>query len=296
MKKVAVIFALGCSVAFLVMAFQPEVISFFHLFKAEKEAPIELSIVNAPTYPASDIGHIVPESSSLGTEAKAEEIATIKTEQKAKILSCPKANTLSLDAFLYPMSKTFSINEMYIPETLVRVPTAYVKNDAFICVTTDTLASLTDMFDDAQKEDYTLYVTSGFRSGATQQSLFDYYTSVMGLMEAERRSAYPGHSEHQLGTTVDVTGGTTPATSQTFGTTPEGMWIKEHAREYGFVLSYQEGKEEVTGYMYEPWHLRYVGEEVAEEVADEELTLGEYLFELYEIGRASCRERVSSPV
>lgn len=240
----------------------------------------ELQVLLAPT----------PSDVSL-TEQGVPEMVMPEVEQKEKLEAekptkevqlCPAANTLGLDAFFFPMSKTFSIDDAYVPDQLVQVPTQYVKNKGLVCVTENTLGALTVMFDDAKEEGYTLYVTSGFRSYETQDSLFAYYTDVLGVADAERRSAHPGHSEHQLGTAMDITGGTSGSTSHSFGDTPEGQWASEHAVEYGFVLSYPEGKESVTGYMYEPWHFRYVGQDAAEDVEEQDVTLLEYLRELYD--------------
>lgn len=239
----------------------------------------ELQVLLAPTpatVPLTEQG--VPEMPVPDVEQK--EILEIEEPKKETTL-CPAANTLGLDAFFFPMSKTFSIDEAYVPDQLLQVPKQYVKNGGLVCVTSQTLDALTVMFDDAKEKGYTLYVTSGFRSYETQDSLFAYYTDVLGVADAERRSAHPGHSEHQLGTAMDITGGTSGSTSHSFGDTPEGQWASEHAIDYGFVLSYPHGKEDVTGYMYEPWHFRYVGQDAAEEVEEDGTTLGEYLLALY---------------
>lgn len=239
----------------------------------------ELQVLLAPTPTNISLTEQeVPEMAMPKVEEK-EELVVEKTKKPAAV--CPKENTLGLDAFFYPMSKAFSIDDAYVPEDLVQVPTNYVKNQGLVCVTQNTLGALTMMFDEAKDEGYTLYVTSGFRTSETQESLFEYYSDVLGVADAERRSAHPGHSEHQLGTAMDITGGTSGSTSHSFGETPEGIWASEHAVEYGFVLSYPEGKESTTGYMYEPWHFRYVGQDAAEEVEEDETTLGEYLLALY---------------
>ena len=102
----------------------------------------------------------------------------------------------------------------------------------------------------------------------------------IGEEEAARVSAKPGHSEHQLGTTIDFT---TPRVDydlvESFGATPEGQWLAQNAGRFGFVMSYPQDKEQVTGYAYEPWHFRYVGVDVAAAVAESRLTLYEYLLD-----------------
>jgi|GEM_PF-2021741 LAS superfamily LD-carboxypeptidase LdcB len=240
----------------------------------------ELQALLAPT--AGTTATTSEVASEMPVPVVEEKKIIVPEEKKKPVQLCPQENTLGLDAFLFPMSKTFSVDEAYVPDQLVQVPSTYVKNKGFVCVTEEALGALTLMFDDAKEEGYTLYVTSGFRTYETQESLFEYYTDVLGLADAERRSAHPGHSEHQLGTAMDITGGTSGSTSHSFGDTPEGVWAAENAVDYGFVLSYPHGKEHITGYMYEPWHFRYVGQDAAEDVAEQDVTLLEYLRALYD--------------
>ena len=98
------------------------------------------------------------------------------------------------------------------------------------------------------------------------------------MEQALRQSARPGHSEHQMGTTMDIT---SPSVGNdlvsAFGDTPEGKWLAANAHTFGFVMSYPPGKEATTGYIYEPWHFRYVGKAEAAAVRASGLTLHEYL-------------------
>ena len=139
-------------------------------------------------------------------------------------------------------------------------------------------AATVAMFIAARAEGLEPVVASAFRSFEEQEATFSYWVATVGEAEAERMSARPGHSEHQLGTTVDLT---TPALGMQlvveFAATPEGAWLREHAPEFGFVLSYPEGTESVTGYTYEPWHFRYVGAGVARDIRALGLTAFEYL-------------------
>jgi D-alanyl-D-alanine carboxypeptidase len=99
-------------------------------------------------------------------------------------------------------------------------------------------------------------------------------------------SARPGHSEHQLGTTADISNADVGyRLTEEFGETPAGRWLAENAWRYGFVLSYPEGAEAVTGYKYEPWHFRWVGEAAAAAVRDSGLTLHEWLLREWRPGR-----------
>lgn len=109
------------------------------------------------------------------------------------------------------------------------------------------------MVEAAKQDGVQLDISSTYRSYDYQKSLFEYWTEELGLAEAERVSARPGTSQHQLGTTIDF-GSVTPA----FAEHPAGVWLLEHASKFGFSLSYPDGYEAVTGYSYEPWHFRWI--------------------------------------
>lgn len=126
----------------------------------------------------------------------------------------------------------------------------------------ETALMLQALFDGAASADRGgLYVTSAYRSYETQQATYDYWVSVYGPEKASMLSAKAGHSEHQLGLAVDIAGPTCGGTC--FGTSPEGKWVAANAHRYGFIIRYPEGGTPVTGYYYEPWHLRYVGPRAA---------------------------------
>ncbi|KEO81904.1 M15 family metallopeptidase [Tumebacillus flagellatus] len=137
--------------------------------------------------------------------------------------------------------------------------------------------ALEKLFAAAKKDGIQLAGVSGFRSYELQKTLFDGYVQQQGEAEARRYSAVPGHSEHQTGLAIDVSGGTGACAAENcFGVTPEAKWLAKHAYEYGFIIRYPEGKEAITGYAYEPWHIRYVGEELAKTLTDKGLTMEEY--------------------
>ncbi|PAV30561.1 carboxypeptidase [Virgibacillus profundi] len=134
-----------------------------------------------------------------------------------------------------------------------------------------------DMFQAAENAGLELYAQSGYRSYDTQVNLFASYASQHGEEAANKFSARPGESEHQSGLTMDVT---SPEVDfklvEAFGDTDEGKWLVEHAAEYGFIIRYPKGKEEITEYQYEPWHLRFVGEKAAKDIMSNQITLEEY--------------------
>lgn len=133
-------------------------------------------------------------------------------------------------------------------------------------------AALNELQAGAAIEGYSMQLISGYRSYAYQVDLYNSYVERDGQEAADRYSARPGYSEHQTGLCFDV-----GAIDNDYGTTPAGKWLASHAHEYGFIIRFPEGKEEITGYMYEPWHIRYVGKSVAAEIYQKGLTLEEYL-------------------
>ena len=110
------------------------------------------------------------------------------------------------------------------------------------------------MFNDAKKEQINLITISGYRSYDMQKKTHEYWINELGEEEALKVSAKPGLSQHQLGTAIDFN-----SLQDSFALTAEGKWLLENAYKYGFILSYPEGYEDITGYSYEPWHYRYVG-------------------------------------
>jgi len=129
----------------------------------------------------------------------------------------------------------------------------------------------------AAKAGFALKVRSAYRSYEQQEITFASNVASGGVDYAERTSAHAGHSEHQLGTAADVTSASNGFGLEGFETTPEARWIADNAWKYGYILSYPPGKEGVTGYAYEAWHIRFVGKDVAKQVHDSGLTLHEFL-------------------
>ncbi len=122
-----------------------------------------------------------------------------------------------------------------------------------------------------------IVVISGYRSHDYQANLFADRAAEVGEAEAALRTARPGHSEHQLGTAVDVLDPGVGDLTTAFGETPAGQWVAAHAHEFGFVLSYPDGARDRTCYEFEPWHLRYVGKDVAAEIHESGLTGREWM-------------------
>lgn len=133
-------------------------------------------------------------------------------------------------------------------------------------------AALQEMFAAAKAEGLNLFVKSGFRSYSTQKSLYNNYVKRDGAAAADRYSARPGHSEHQTGLAFDIN-----KANSSFAGSPEANWLAQNCYKYGFIIRYPQGKESITGYIYEPWHVRYLGVETATAVYNSGLCLEEYL-------------------
>lgn len=124
----------------------------------------------------------------------------------------------------------------------------------------------------AQAAGFSIPLLSGYRSYQTQVNLYQRYVNRDGQSLADTYSARAGHSEHQTGLAFDV-----GSIDNNYGNTPAGKWLVQNCAAYGFILRYPKGKEAITGYQYEPWHIRYVGVEIAKEIMTKKITLEEYL-------------------
>lgn len=138
-------------------------------------------------------------------------------------------------------------------------------------------AAVTRMRNDAAKEGITLNPFSTYRSYAYQSDLYQEYVARNGATSADTYSAKPGFSEHQTGLAFDIgVANSASYMDQAMGEMKEGVWMARNASKYGMVLRYPDGKQAVTGYIYEPWHFRYVGVESAQKITSSGLTLDEY--------------------
>lgn len=130
------------------------------------------------------------------------------------------------------------------------------------------------MYNAAKKDGQDIIINSSYRSYKYQENLYNSYLNSMGQTETDAIAARPGFSEHQTGLTVDVT--TYGANNDTFESTEEFAWLQENAHKYGFILRYPKGKEYITGYNYESWHYRYIGEKDATKLHELGITFDEY--------------------
>ncbi len=186
---------------------------------------------------------------------------------------------VSDDSITVLVNKFNSLSDSYTPEDLVTVSVPTVlENPEVNQLRQEASNALTKMFAKAEEEGHFLFARSGFRSYDTQIHLFDSYAERHGEEEANKYSAKPGYSEHQTGLVMDITSESVQfELTEHFGETPEGIWVKENAHKFGFIIRYPKNKEDITGYIYEPWHLRYLGKEVATLLYKEDLTFEEFL-------------------
>lgn len=134
------------------------------------------------------------------------------------------------------------------------------------------LKAFNRMKDDAYSDGIILWIASGFRSYEKQEELYSHYVKEYGRKKADTFSARPGHSEHQTGLALDLN-----IVDSSFEGTKEAIWLCKNSYKYGFIIRYPKEKEKITGYKYEPWHIRYLGVDLAKIINDRNITLEEYL-------------------
>ena len=209
--------------------------------------------------------------------------ATVSVSAAPSLPTCTTADTLTKYRSLNDwhrslLDSTYRLSSAYRPTDMRN--TSFASLNSGFYVRRHVIADLKAMAEAARRAGARLVVQSAFRSYATQKSTFDYWVRVHGYAVALKESARAGHSEHQLGTTVDFRsyGGSAPWNYTDWGTTKAGAWLKANAWRYGFVMTYPKGKTALTCYTYEPWHYRYVGRTRAVKIRASGLTLREFLW------------------
>lgn len=246
-----------------------------YLLRATKEG---WSFIVRPTqaeYPVLDDKPSLPSKRVEDAQGKSKKASRDKEEDSVvKQVSNP-------EDLLVLVNKTWYLPEGYVPPDLMipKVRFGFSGNSPKKQMRKEAADALKDLFQAAEKNGFVLYAQSGYRPYERQQTLFASNTRrFQSEAKANSVSARPGHSEHQTGLAMDITSSSVNMKLLTsFGDTPEGRWVAAHAHEFGFIIRYPKGKEAITGYQYEPWHLRYVGKSVATEIFERKLTLEEYL-------------------
>ena len=198
--------------------------------------------------------------------------------QAAKRTSTLVKNT---DDILVLVNKEYALPSDWEPNDLVepKVSFSAKKGSEVRKMIKPAAKALEELFSQAKDDGVNLFASSGYRSFKLQKSIFQRNVKAYGSEEkANRVSAYPGESEHQTGLAMDVTCAKIGyGLEESFADTAEGKWLKKNAAQFGFIIRYQKGKEKVTGYSYEPWHIRYVGDDAAKYISDKGITFEEYM-------------------
>lgn len=184
---------------------------------------------------------------------------------------------LKTSEYIVLANKTNLLDENYIPKDLVKdLDTRKISYDPIQMreVAADALKAL---FDAAEEDGLYIYAHSGYRSYKTQNTMY-YNRLKSNNGKDDGVVAYPGSSDHQTGLGIDVINkaGIGKKFTKAFGDTKHGKWLAENCWDYGFIIRYQEDKEEITGIGYESWHIRYVGVQVAQYMRDQHLSLEEF--------------------
>lgn len=215
--------------------------------------------------------HQVRESSASKVEGFS--FNQVKEAAGKKVITNPE-NVLVL------VNKEYNLPEGYAPNDLVRPAVRFSFGNEKIeksLMRKEAAAALEKMFAAAAKDGIYLYAVSGYRSYNRQLAVFKNEMANSGKAKAQQAVATPGQSEHQTGLAMDISGKSVQfLLTESFENTKEGQWLAKHAHEYGFILRYPKGKENITGYQYEPWHFRYVGVKAANIIYKNGWTLEEF--------------------
>jgi D-alanyl-D-alanine carboxypeptidase len=229
-------------------------------------------VITPPELETSLFTAVPPEPAKTIEETLIYRTAAVPYPDKSTILK------VEGDMILAHVNKTYALPSWYIPPNLVNL-SDYVKTIGAMTLRSEVIPHLKSFLADAESAcGCQIAVLSAYRSYQTQILAYGYWVAKVGQQNADLGSARPGHSEHQLGTTIDLTSSTVGyQLTRDLGYACEGIWLEANAHNYGFVLSYPQGKNEITGYIWEPWHFRWVGREAATEIRRQGITPEEYL-------------------
>lgn len=232
-------------------------------------ANVSNSVVYAGGEPEESGSSVSDSSAAYKDSEKNDSIPDIK--QETELNEETKEQTYQTQS--PPPSNQAEIEPTYIQGILIvnktyPLPASYAPGK----LTTETQKAFDKMAADAAAQGLSLNNSSDYRSYELQDAIYNRYVSRDGKEAADTYSARPGHSEHQTGLSLDLN-----SIEDSFAYTDEGIWVAENCYKYGFIIRYPEGKDNITGYKYEPWHIRYLGTEFAEKVYNSGLCLEEYL-------------------
>lgn len=225
---------------------------------------------------------VTPEKVAQTQTSNDNQTDTSPTDTSPSVIKPPSTSKLVTNPthVLVLVYKNNRLPASYVPVSMVvpNVKFSFAGFDEKKKMRQDAASALEKMFNQAREENIELYAVSGYRSYQRQTLIFQSNVNKYGEKAANQFSARPGESEHQTGLAMDITSASAGyKLSEDFGQTREGQWVNENAHKFGFIISYQKGKELITGYQYEPWHLRYVGIEAAKVITSQNFALEEYL-------------------
>lgn len=183
------------------------------------------------------------------------------------------------DSYTVLVNRDYPISKDYVPSDLVvpNVPFSYYGVYEKSYVRKRAARALEELFAGARAEGYTLKLVSAYRSYERQMQIYNNNVKTKGKDKTDKVSAMPGSSEHQTGLAIDVSSDSVRCTiEESFGKSAEGRWLKKNCQKYGFIIRYPKNKTKITGYSYEPWHIRYVGRNLAKYLKKKKMTLEEY--------------------
>ena len=222
-------------------------------------------------------------SQTAQTDSEADTSATEPSESgvtaSGNIAEAPAPIDLDTNSITLLVNRDYTLSEDYVPDDLVvpDVRFTFSYYDDKKLMRKEAADALEDLFEAADEAGIRLYGVSAYRSYSRQYTIYATNLITRGVNHTNRYSAAPGASEHQTGLAIDVTSDSAGQTlEEIFGRTEEGIWLSENSYRFGFIIRYPEGMEDLTGYYYEPWHIRYVGTELAEYLYEHDLTLDEY--------------------
>lgn len=185
----------------------------------------------------------------------------------------------NLNSITVLVNKEYTVAENYVPKDLVEpnIKFSFNYKDEKRKLRKVAADNLEILFQEAKSAGYELEGVSGYRSYKRQKTIYEYNLLKNGFEYTQIYSAMAGTSEHQTGLAIDISCPTMKGIlTDKFGETKEGKWVAENSYKYGFIVRYPKNKSNITGYGYEPWHIRYVGTELAKYLFDNNITLDEY--------------------
>lgn len=269
----------------------------FEVIVVDTKAPIismesEVNVLLGNTSKIEDMAKVSDNSGKFKTQLKGNYDAKKAGSYKLRLIATDnsgnkaekeiKINVIDMDQTEGDMSfvtgKGFKLTRV---DGLTSIDGILIVNNSFSlpesygigAIQKDAYAEFNNLLTDARADGVHFSLLSGYRSYRTQKEIYDDYVSKHGKEAADKAVSRPGYSEHQTGYALDLNNA-----EESFGNTNEGKWLAANCAKYGFIIRYPKGKESVTGRQYQPWHIRYVGPELAKKLYNngEWITLEEY--------------------